>query len=485
MLKRSGWAIVPAAFFFAVNFSLSPVKILFFSRLTYFLFLLSLFLLLRNFNLNKILKPVVGGISCILFAYGLIQKFFLFPFYLKTLSLDENFYSQAVITRIKSGRIFSLFALPTLYAIVCAVLILFIFHYLLKSTFKKARIFWALLLVLGMSNLVLTQSFGGILYLSVGISLFLILAGILNLKYMPAVVIVLALFFFLIIGLRFSEARELEPVKLRLSNWHQAVRMIESSPFWGVGPGNYESEISYFTRPGEARSMYAHNFFLQFTAESGILVTLFILLSPFFFKRKLEIKDCRDKVVYISAFLILIFYNLIDIGFYFFSAGIAGSICLSQIYLKDKDRFKLNINIAVLVLLSLLLLAENISDTYQKRADFWLNQKDYVEAGNNYKISLKINKFNIRSLVGCAAVHYFQKDFTNAEYYLDRVLAIHPGAAYANYLKSKIQMQRGRYFSAFYHAQAAYDKNRINRQSRKWYETIKDKLQVELARSQD
>ena len=173
-MKKSGWIYFPAAFFFVINFAVSETKILFFSRLLHFLFFISLFFLLRRFDLNKILKAAVAGVSVIIFSYGVFQKFFLFPHYLKSLSPGDNFYSQALITRIKSGRIFSIFAFPTLYAIVCAVLILFIFHYLIKSRGVKNRAGWMILLLLGLFNLILTQSFGGILYLSAGIMLYLI-----------------------------------------------------------------------------------------------------------------------------------------------------------------------------------------------------------------------------------------------------------------------------------------------------------------------
>lgn len=115
--------------FLFLNFSVSSVKILFVSRLTYFFFLVFLFLFLRRYNLEKVLRLTVAGTSAIIFIYGILQKFVLFPIYLKTISPQEDFYTQAMITRIKGGRIFSIFPLPTLYAIICTVLILFIFTF--------------------------------------------------------------------------------------------------------------------------------------------------------------------------------------------------------------------------------------------------------------------------------------------------------------------------------------------------------------------
>ena len=40
-------------------------------------------------------------------------------------------------------------------------------------------------------------------------------------------------------GNRNREAKNLEPVKLRLTNWNQAIRMINNNPFFGVGIGNF------------------------------------------------------------------------------------------------------------------------------------------------------------------------------------------------------------------------------------------------------
>lgn len=482
-MKRSGWIIItPAAFFFILNFAVSPVKVLFFSRFIYFLFLVSLFYFLRGFDLKRILKGVVGGISFIIFAYGLVQKFFLFPYYLKTLSPQDNFYSQAVLTRIKSGRIFSIFALPTLYAIVCAVLILFIFHYLLKSRSVLIKISWAGLLLLGLANLLLTQSFGGIACLSGGILLYLLLSGILKLKYLSPVFMVLAFFFFLTTGLRFSEAKELEPVKLRFSNWQQAVRMIEQNVFLGQGLGNYESQVSYYVYPGEARSIYAHNFFLQFAAEVGVVFPLFILLLLFFSRRKLKPAGYKneEQVLYISALFILLVYNLVDIGFFFFTAGLAGVVCLSQVYPRKSDKFKLNC--ALLVLLAALLLVESISDSYQKRGEFWLNQRDQKAAETNYKRSLQVNPYNLRALVGCARIYYDRKDEARAEYYLDRLLELYPDSSFANDLKSKIEYKKKRYFNTLYYSKAATDKDRLSSIRKRQYENIKNSLQAEFAK---
>jgi hypothetical protein len=505
-MKKSGWLLLPAAFFLVVNFAVSPVKILFFSRLVYFSFLSLLFFILRRFSVDRVLPPIVGGVSFILFFYGIIQKFVLFPYYLTRVTPGDNFYSQALVTRIKSGRIFSLFALPTLYAIICTVLIIFIFHYFLTSTDKKIKVFWALLLAAGLFNLLLTQSFGGVLYFSIGILLYLLLSGILKFRYLVPILMALSFFLFIIIALRFAEAKELEPIKLRWSNWAQASRIIKSAPFWGVGLGNYEATISYYTLSSEAKSMYAHNFFLQFPAETGFIIPCFLLLFIWVRGKKLKPGDYKEKTVYISVFLVVLFYNTIDIGFYFFSAGISAAIALSQVYPKrgphpqpgiaaqpvikkgEKIRplkdIKLKMMMIGIALLSLLMLAESISHNHRKTADFSYAQKDYEDARHYYRKSFKINPFNYNSLVKYAEVCFRLNNPREAEKYLDKALKLYPDLSLANYLKSKIRFKRGNFFESYYYSAVAYFKNKLNAQYRQWFEFMKQNLEKLLANPQ-
>lgn len=472
-MLKSSWFFLPAAFFLLLNFASSEIKYLFIVKLVYFVFFGLLFLFLRKFRLTNIILFSVGGISLIVFIYGIIQKFYLFPYYLKNLEIDSNFYSQALIARVKTGRIFSLFTLPTLYAIICAVLILFIFHYLLNS--MKGKIFWALLLGLGVFNLVLTQSFGGILYLALGMLFYLLLTKIINLRYLAPIVMFLSLFFFIVIALRFSEARSLKPLKLRISNWKQAVRMIGTRPLWGVGLGNYQAEISAYVLPGEARSIYAHNFFLQLTAETGILIPFFLVFILICFGKKLKIANMSDKVVYLAALLMILFYNVVDIGFYFFTATLFTVVILSQIYPSYDKKYKFSL--VVMVFLTIILVVNSLSKNFQKNADFYLAQKKYNQAEDFYLKSLDWNPLNFNSLMGISYIKYQKNDFLSAEESLNRLLKIFPDYPFANYLLSKVKFIKREYFTSFYHAMLARQRNKLNNRYKRWYEIIKINLQ--------
>lgn len=483
-MKKGSWWVLPAAFFFIVNFSISSAEYFFLKRIIYFSFLVFLFLFMRRFNFNRILPLVTAGISLIIFCYGIAQKYILFPIYIKNLSTADDYYSRALLHRIESGRIFSIFPLPTLYAIICVILILAIFHFFMRSI--KGRPLWILLLILGGINLVLTQSFGGILFLSAGLLSYLTISGILNFRYVTPVVLILSFFFFILVGLRFSEAKKFEPITLRISNWKQAVRMIRLSPYLGVGLGNYESQISHLVRPNEGRSIYAHNFFLQMTAETGILVPIIVLVLIFLSRKKLKPDRSKEKIMYISILFVLILYNLVDIGIYFFSAGLIMSLTLSQIYPLSVENYdkKFKINLLLLFLSSIVLILISISDSLQRQGDFWMSQQNIADAEKYYQKSIKLNPFQFKSLSGYGQALLLGNRPEEAMKYLERAYRLNPDSPLVHYLLSKIAFRNQQYFRSLYHASTAFHQNSYNQGYEKWYEYLKDRLQIELAAAQ-
>ncbi len=478
-MTKSGWMLVPAAFFLLLNFSISPVKYLFFRGALQFILLITLFFFLRRFDLNRIIRLSVGGISPIIFLYGIIQRYLLFPIYLENMVVGNDFYSQALKIRLQTGRIFSLFTLPTLYAIICAVLLLFIIHFIIHS--GKYRLYWIVLSVLGIFNLALTQSFGGMLCLGLGLILYFLLTGILKLKYIAPVVMSLALVFFLLVGLRFSEARKLDPVKLRLSHWSQAFRMIEASPFWGIGLGNYEARVSEFTQSNEAHSIYAHNFFLQLSAETGLFFPFILLLALYCWRKKLFRQFQREKAVYISILSALLLYSFIDIGFYFLPASILLVVSLSQLYRRHQGSPKLApiVMIPLILVMGLFL----VSDSHQREGDLLASQKKPADAAASYKRSFTVNPFNYKSLTGYGQLRLAEGKLEDAQYYLQKAHDIFPQSPLVNYLLSKINYAGQHYLSSYYQASVAYRRSKTNEEYKRWYEFIATNLQAELSAS--
>lgn len=469
-MLKGGWKILPVTFFLLLIFSASEVKGLFFVRLAYFFFLLAFFFLCSCFRLEKILAPISGGIALIVFIYGIIQKFILFPWILSQVGPGPSIYSQAMHARVASGRIFAIFPLPTLYAMVCGLLLIFIVHYFYQAR-GRSRIFWFFLLLLGAFNLVLSQSFGGIIFFTLAVLFYLFVSGVFKIKYLAPLLMVLALVFFTVTALRFSEARELAPVKLRFANWLQAGRVIAAAPLLGVGLGNYETAVPAHVYPGEPASIYAHNFFLQLAAECGIpLFLLLIAISFPFLKKNLANLLHPENALFASAAILILLFNIFDVGNYFFAAGISFAVVFSQITrVEGPARPR---HVAAVFLLAAVLLVNETSAGQQKTGDLWLSRQDHFQAEAHYRQALALNPWAYRSWLGLAHIAWQQNNFSEAERIFKKVLQIYPEQAYANYRLSQAAQRRGAYLTALVHARQAAAADKKNRKYQRWHEFI-------------
>jgi O-antigen ligase len=466
-----------------LNYSASSVKYLFFLRLVYFLFLICLAIFLSRFQLHEILAPLSGGIALIVFIYGIIQKFYLFPWILSQPGWDQSLYSQGLRARVASGRIFAIFPLPTLYAMVCGLLLIFIIHYFIKARGWQ-RICWFVLLLLGGVNLFLTQSFGGIIFFTVGLLFYLFASAVFKIKYLAPLLMVLALFFFLFVALRFSEARELKPAKLRFTNWLQAGRAIAATPLMGVGLGNYETAVPAYVYPGEPVSIYAHNFILQMAAEIGIpwLLFLLILIMPWL-KKNIKKTLQRENALFTTLCILILFFNLFDVGNYFFTAGVCFAIAFSQVF-----AFESQIRRRYLwptIILAVVLLVNEISVDRQQTADLMFSRREFTKAEHYYLQALQINPFSYRALLGRAAIAQKKADLVEAEQIYRKILAIYPGQAYANYMFSQAAHRRGAFLTALVYARQAAVANKRNKEYQRWHEYIKTSFANRLTLSGD
>ncbi len=478
MTKKIFYSFI-TLFFLVINYSVSTVKESFFERLLFFLLFVALFYFFSFIDLRKIFLLLTGIISPIIFSYGIIQKYILFPIYLKGMDTGISSVSKAFKGRIESGRIFSIFSLPTLYALVCAVLLIAIVHYILNSKSVGARSFWIILGLAGIFNLFLTQSFAGILYLLAGFPIYFYLTGRSNFKFLIPLLMIISVFLFIFIGLRFSEAKKLDPIKLRVSNWTQAFRMLRDNPISGIGIGNYEAKVTEFTNPGEAHSIYAHNFILQIAAEGGIAFLFIGLSLLILFRKRLKPEFNNENALYISILFIIILYNLIDIGLYFFSASLIFSLIISQIYRKRGPLPKSAVMIVFILLIPQLIIS--ISSGIRRTGSFHLNFNRIDKAEKYFRSSLRYNRFNHRSLLGLAKTSYAKGDIDRSNYYLGKVIEMNRLSPYAHYLKSRILYIKKNYLSSFYHAGKARSLNKINIEYKKWFDFIRTNFSANLS----
>lgn len=453
-----------------LNFSAAEAKPFFFIRLVYFLFLAAIFAVCRHLRLERILAPISGGIALVLFAYGIVQKLVLFPLILEQSAAGSSFHSQALHARVASGRVFAIFPLPTLYAMVCGLLLIFIIHYLLHAR-GAGRVFWLLLLLLGAVNLVLTESFGGILFFTVGVLYYLFSSRIFRPRYLAPLLMVVALVLFLVTALRFTEARELAPARLRFANWAQAGRIIAQAPLLGVGLGNYETAIPPHVRPNEPTSIYAHNFFLQLAAETGL--PLFILLAGLgilLLHKNRAAFFRRDTALFSSVFVLLFFFNLFDVGAFFFVAGISLVIVLAQLAPAHWPLHPGWLFAAVLLAAPLLVL--QVAANRQQAGDAWLSRQEPVRAEAMYRSAVKLNPWSYRAWIGLAHIDWERGESGEALADLGRVLKIFPGQPYANYLYARISWHRGSAARALASASSAARGNLKNKEYQRWHDFI-------------
>ncbi|HSQ35218.1 MAG TPA: O-antigen ligase family protein, partial [Candidatus Binatia bacterium] len=329
-----------------------------------------------------------------------------------------------------------------------------------------------ILFLLGGFNLFQTQSFGGIILFAASLLFYLLVSGIFKLKYLAPLLMVVALLFFMVVALRFSEARELQPVKLRFVNWIQAGRVIAAAPLFGVGLGNYETAVPVHILPGEPSSIYAHNFFLQMAAETGVPWFLFMLLLslPWLKKNSRELVR-RENALFAALALLVLMFNFIDVGNYFFAAGVGFAVAASQLIARSQRPGR--VIFWPLAILGALLLVNEIGADRQKTADLELARRDDARAERHYRQALQLNPWSYRALLGRAAIAGRKGDAAGAEQMFAKVLAIYPGQAYANYMSSQAAFRRGAYLTAMTCARQAAQANKKNKEYQRWHEFIK------------
>ena len=112
--------------------------------------------------------------------------------------------------------------------------------------------------------------------------------------------IAIAVFYFSPAGARFKASFSLSEGSnvQRLQTWRQAIAVIKSAPFAGVGLGSYGLAVN--PEAGYRDPTYAHNAYLDVWAELGVmgLAVWLILLGEFFatpFKRLIAIKTGKEK----------------------------------------------------------------------------------------------------------------------------------------------------------------------------------------------
>lgn len=160
-------------------------------------------------------------------------------------------------------------------------------------------------------------------------------------------------------------------INARLVFWENAIKLYETSPYLGIGLGNYQIEsIPYEkTTANEFNvSLHTHNDFLEILAETGLLngliyFSFFIYLLFINLKNILKSKNERTKTIALLILMILVVYgidSLFNFPMYrptmqiFFALLLALTVVNNSILSVDKpieNQSKNKINIALFIII--------------------------------------------------------------------------------------------------------------------------------------
>jgi O-antigen ligase len=237
---------------------------------------------------------------------AIYQYFFGFRHILDYSAKEKIILSSFALDYIQQKRVFFPFVTPNTLGGYLAMIIPLILALLNKKNF--------LLLVSVSFALLLTKSLGALLSLFLGLVIYFYLQGKLEKRRF--------LFFFgllVIIGLVFITRStvpkyHLQPIfstTMRLSYWKDTLKIIKTSPLFGIGLGNFNL----------VSVRYAHNSYLQIWAEAGIL-GIFSILWLISVVLKSAIKNIgispNKKLTtgLITANTIFLIHNIVDFSFF-------------------------------------------------------------------------------------------------------------------------------------------------------------------------
>ncbi|MGQ9619308.1 MAG: O-antigen ligase family protein [Candidatus Aminicenantia bacterium] len=318
----------------------------------------------------------------------------------------------------------------------------------------KLKIFYYSMTVLSLILMVFTKSFGGILGFLAGFFLLMFLIGKRDLRILLIILTISVSIFSTIVYLRIETLETKNPLTLRLLNWNLAMRVISQHPFFGVGLGNYPSFSLQLAKKRTEATKYAHSFFLQLTAETGILcaLLLFIVIFEWFRKRvKLISIDYCEAGVW-SAILSLLIYNLIDIGIYFESFGILTVILIS--YLSNRnDYFEIR-RLGKIIFSSALTIMIIFSCWVYITED--LIQKVSFEMGGDLSLAerhliftRKINPFNPKIYSYHSFIESKKDHLGSALEYIEKSISLYPYSHSLYYERGVIYLKLGEPIKAY------------------------------------
>lgn len=291
------------------------------------------------------LLVAVAVLHCL---YSVYQKFWSFPelealWREKKLSLDD-----AYLPRIRSGRVFSTFMLPShLAGFLAAVLPCFLL--LIRESRKKATRLLSLAgLLLVLYVLFLTKSYGGWVALGGAALLYFVSFGRVRKLYLAGILLAVIFLLFSVYLSRGTSPFDFGSIDssfaARARNVSAALGAIKESPVVGFGYGTFGLIYPRTMQKGDNETHYVHNSYLQFAAELGIgggvlLAGMALLYNLYYFSRKRTSERSRVAVadVFFIGANVSWIHNLFDFSIYLPEMGALGFL-LAGLSLRFPER---------------------------------------------------------------------------------------------------------------------------------------------------
>ncbi|HDT14701.1 MAG TPA: hypothetical protein ENN55_00650, partial [Firmicutes bacterium] len=261
-------------------------------------------------------------------VYGLFQYFFGFNAALSHMETSPVEMQEAVIQRILSGRVFSVFIYPNTFGgfLILVIPIAFAVFKTNKKTRPAAAALTALLLV----NLLLTRSIASAVSLALALLLVIPFISDRSLFYFKKLLFLLfaAAAAILTLVLLFRDPAEIiGNLSGRLANYMKIMEISRDFLITGSGAGSFESVYNSF--PGASYLKYGHNAILQMILENGLPGALIMILAVFFGYRSVIrsfslIRDPAKKTLllgFLTGITAFLLHNLADFDIYMFETS--------------------------------------------------------------------------------------------------------------------------------------------------------------------
>jgi len=264
-----------------------------------------LILILPSLNETTRKRYLAGIFACgILISILALYQYFIGFAHLRNLINSQHITSPFVLDYLRQKRVFFPFVTPGILAGYLTMIAPLVLLY-------KKRIWLAIPLF---AAILLTASLGAFIGLSLAALVYVLLKNDFK-KSRIIFLLGLILLIPLVFLMRYTSGKEhLSPmfsVFMRLNYWHDTIQVIKLHPFIGIGLGNFN--LAY--------SRYAHNSFLQFWAEAGLIGLasliwfIYAILTNSINKLK-SLSSDQETLVLITCLSAFIFHNLWDFSFF-------------------------------------------------------------------------------------------------------------------------------------------------------------------------